>query len=66
MGRKIGSKESIGVGLCQKAEVETVSIPWILQNQIRLPVTRHFVRQVRHTYSLKTDSWVKRRDPQPA
>jgi hypothetical protein len=29
--------------------------PVILQNQIRLPVTRQSVRQVRYTCSLKTD-----------
>ncbi|HSL03757.1 MAG TPA: hypothetical protein VK901_09500 [Nitrospiraceae bacterium] len=38
--------------------------PVILQNQIRLPVTRRSVRQVRHTYSLKKDMLGERRDPQ--
>lgn len=29
--------------------------PVILQNQIRLPLMRHSVRQVRHRYSMKKD-----------
>jgi Zn ribbon nucleic-acid-binding protein len=30
--------------------------PVILQNQIRLPVMSHAARQVRHRYSLKSDT----------
>jgi DNA-directed RNA polymerase subunit RPC12/RpoP len=34
--------------------------PVILQNQIRLPVMRHSVQQVRHRHSLKTDTCAQR------